>query len=235
MKALIDNNQKPTTIQIGRCKLEGLLTLPPKAKGVVIFAHGAGSSYRSPRNKFVADELCKAGFASLLVDLLDEFESADRQNIFCIELLANRLNAIVSWVTRHEELRHLPLGLFGASTGAAAALVSAANSKDTVRAVVCRGGRPDLAGTSLPQVRAATLLIVGSRDEQVLALNRQAFAKLKCEKELQVVLGATHLFPERGALEVVAELAANWFQQHLPRQEIHGSASETTAIDRRLP
>jgi putative phosphoribosyl transferase len=217
MRVLTGDDKALITIAAGCLKFEGLLTLPAAANGLILFLHGAGSGRLSPRNQFVAESLRKAGFASLLVDLLDEYESTDRRNVFCVELLADRLQAIVTWSKRHTELRHLPLGLFGASTGAAAAIVAAANLGRDVRAVVSRGGRPDLAGVALSHIDAPTLLIVRSRDEQVLQLNKWAFAEMHCEKKLEVIIGATHLFPEPGALEAVASLAGKWFREYLPR------------------
>jgi len=185
------------------------LSEPPGASGLVLFAHGSGSSRFSPRNRAVADVLHAAGFATLLVDLLPEEGSVDRR--FDIELLGERVTAAADWAGR----RGLPLGLFGASTGAAAALVAAAERPEVVRAVVSRGGRPDLAGDALPRVRAPTLLIVGGRDEVVLGLNREAMSRLRAETRLEIVPGATHLFEEPGTLERVAELARDWFLEHL--------------------
>ncbi|HEX6938669.1 MAG TPA: dienelactone hydrolase family protein [Longimicrobiales bacterium] len=194
--------------------LEGSLEVPAGAAGVVLFAHGAGSSRFSPRNRFVAGELRKAGAGTLLFDLLTEAEEADRANVFDIELLADRLVRATEWLRSESGIGELPIGYFGASTGAAAALVAAARLGDIVRAVVSRGGRPDLAGPALDRVTAPTLLIVGGADEVVLDLNREAYDALTAEKELVVVPGATHLFEEPGALERVAEVAAGWFAQH---------------------
>jgi putative phosphoribosyl transferase len=194
------------------------LTLPESARGVVLFAHGSGSSRFSPRNRYVAGELADAGFATLLVDLLTQAEERvdlrTRELRFDVDLLAGRVVEAAHWATG--EL-HLPLGLFGASTGAAAALVAAAREPGLVRAVVSRGGRPDLAGPALARVRAPTLLVVGGRDEPVLGLNRQAAAELTraAAVEVEVIAGATHLFEERGALERVAELARAWFDRYL--------------------
>lgn len=196
--------------------LPGELTLPVGAIGSVVFAHGSGSSRLSPRNLEVAHALHEARLATLLFDLLLPEEAADRRNVFDIQLLGRRLVAATRWLAAQPEVARLAVGYFGASTGAAAALVAAAEPGSTVRAVVSRGGRPDLAGTSLPHVRAATLLIVGGADEAVLELNRQAFAALTCERELAIVPGAGHLFEEPAALERVAELAAAWFSQRLP-------------------
>lgn len=195
--------------------LAGDLTLPDAPRGVVAFAHGSGSSRRSPRNRLVATMLQQAGIATLLFDLLTAREAVDRANVFDIALLAERLVAATDWLACQPDTRELALGYFGASTGAAAALVAAAQPGAHVRAIVSRGGRPDLAGTGLGAVRAATLLIVGGEDRQVLALNRAARRRLRCTSELAVVPGATHLFEEPGALEQVARLAIAWFTDHL--------------------
>jgi putative phosphoribosyl transferase len=198
---------------------EGLLGLPDAPpSGIVLFAHGSGSSRRSPRNTFVAEALQRAGFATLLFDLLTGDEEADRANVFNIALLADRLDEAAAWVGHVAQGRGLPLGFFGASTGAAAALVSASRRRD-VRAVVSRGGRPDLAGDTLADIAAATLLIVGGNDPEVLALNEMAYHKLRCERQIEVVPGATHLFEEPGALEAVVALARGWFLQHLASAE----------------
>lgn len=195
-------------------RLAGSLTLPSGATGLVLFAHGSGSSRHSPRNRFVAEWLNEGRLATLLIDLLDPAE--DRHNPqarFDIALLAERLLAIITWLGEQPDTQALPLGLFGASTGAAAALDAAAQS-DTVKAVVSRGGRPDLAA-NLAAVRAPVLLIVGSADPVVLELNRSALAALRCKKALEVIPGAGHLFEEPGALEQVAALALDWFVQYL--------------------
>ncbi len=195
---------------------EGVLGLPAgTAHGLVIFAHGSGSSHLSPRNLLVAATLQRAGLATLLFDLLTEREAMHRANVFDIPLLADRLDQAADWVAASAAGRGLKLGLFGASTGAAAALVAAAARQD-VRAVVSRGGRPDLAGDALGRIAAATLLIVGGDDPQVLALNQEAYRQLRCERRLEVVPGATHLFEEPGTLEAVADLARDWFLRHLP-------------------
>jgi putative phosphoribosyl transferase len=198
-------------------RLEGDLIVPSGAAGVVLFAHGSGSSRHSPRNRQVAEHLHRLGLATLLIDLLTESEEiAERQTRhlrFDIGLLAGRLVAATSWLRAEPATERLALGYFGASTGAAAALVAAADSD--VSAVVSRGGRPDLAGSALARVRAPTLLIVGGRDRFVLELNREARDQLNCEKALHVVPGATHLFEEPGALEEVARLAGSWFVDHL--------------------
>ncbi len=195
--------------------LDGTLTWPMHPVGVVLFAHGSGSSRLSPRNRHVAATLVDAGLATLLFDLLTEGEAADRRNVFDIPLLARRLLAGVGWVTGQPEVLRRPVGLFGASTGAAAALIAAALAPDRVQAVVSRGGRPDLTGVYLPLVIAPTLLIVGGEDRAVLDLNREGFDRLLCPRELAIVPNATHLFEEPGALKQVAILAASWFTHHL--------------------
>jgi len=196
--------------------LEGMLGFPAgEARGLVLFAHGSGSSRSSPRNTYVAGALRQAGLATLLFDLLEESEAEDRAKVFDIELLAERLLAATAWAGEHATSRALRLGYFGASTGAAAALIAAARQGDAIGAVVSRGGRPDLAGSALARVKAPTLLIVGGEDTEVLALNRAAFRALRCERLLEVVPGATHLFEEPGALAEVVELARRWFCTHL--------------------
>jgi len=199
--------------------LEGDLQLPNHAAGVVVFAHGSGSSRHSTRNRFVARELQAAGLSTLLFDLLTPEEEAVDQHTanlrFDIELLAERLVAATGWLGEDPSTSDLSVGYFGASTGAAAALVGAANLPDRVGAVVSRGGRPDLAGDALPRVRAPTLLIVGGRDLTVLDLNREAMARMRAETRLEIVPGAAHLFEEPGALEVVARLARDWFLHSL--------------------
>jgi putative phosphoribosyl transferase len=211
-------------IAIGRLALEGDLRLPEAASGVVTFAHGSGSSRFSPRNRFVAGVLEQAGLATLLMDLLTPDEEAiddlTAHLRFDIGLLAHRLVAATDWLGQQPDTRHLPIGYFGASTGAGAALVAAAERPDVVRAIVSRGGRPDLAGSAVARVRAPTLLIVGGRDEVVLELNRAAFEQLRVEKRLEIVPGATHLFEEPGTLEVVARLARDWFVRHVCTSEI---------------
>jgi putative phosphoribosyl transferase len=203
------------TIPIGQLRLDGNLTVPHDAAGMVIFAHGSGSSRLSPRNIGVARSLNNAGLGTLLFDLLTESESSDRRNVFHIDVLTQRLVGVTRWVQDRPECKGMALGYFGASTGAAAALAAAALLPDTLSAVVSRGGRPDLAGSQLPSVRAATLLIVGGNDSVVLALNRTAQEKLRCENRLAIVPNATHLFEEAGALEAVARLACDWFTAHL--------------------
>ncbi len=194
--------------------LPGRLSLPEPAQGLVLFAHGSGSSRLSPRNQYVANVLHESWLGTLLFDLLTERESFDRVNVFDIGLLAERLVAAMRFVAGREQTASLPLGLFGASTGAAAAIVAAAN-EPRVKAVVARGGRPDMAGGALARMAAPALFIVGGHDEEVLALNRLAFEQLTAEKQLAVVPGATHLFEEPGTLEEAARLAAEWFARHL--------------------
>jgi dienelactone hydrolase len=206
-------------IPAGDVKLQATFTLLSNARGVVAFAHGSGSGRHSPRNRYVAEVLIDGGFGTVLADLLTEEEERvdlhTGQLRFDIALLATRVTAVVDWLGTRDDTRALSAGLFGASTGAAAALVAAAERPEAVRAVVSRGGRPDLAGDALPRVKAPTLLIVGGRDEVVLDLNRQAYEHLQSEKRLEVVPGATHLFEEPGTLERVAELATQWFSSHL--------------------
>jgi len=198
---------------------EGLLGLAEgPARGIVLFAHGSGSSRFSPRNTFVAEALQDAGLATLLFDLLSDDEAANRANVFDIPLLAERLDQAATWAVTCAAGQSLPLGFFGASTGAAAALVAAAERKD-VRALVSRGGRPDLAGEALTRVATPTLLIVGGDDPEVLGLNRAAYRQLSCDRELAVVPGATHLFEEPGTLEAVVTLARAWFLRHLSGTE----------------
>jgi putative phosphoribosyl transferase len=203
------------SIEIPPLGLGGTLSVPAQARGLVVFVHGSGSSRFSPRNVAVAAALNEAGFATLLFDLLTPAEEDDRANVFDIPLLADRLVDAIRWIDRDAELSSLPLGLFGASTGAAAALVAAANLGDRIGAVVSRGGRPDLAGAVLPSVRAPTLLIVGGNDDVVIILNEQALARLSAPKALRIVPYATHLFPEPGALEAVSKYAIEWFSSHL--------------------
>ena len=209
------SESRTVSVALPRHGGEGLLGLPAGTPhGIVLFAHGSGSSRHSPRNAFVAAALQRAHFATLLFDLLSEREASDRANVFDIALLSERLAAAADWAANTVAVRGLPLGFFGASTGAAAALMAAATRKD-VRAVVSRGGRPDLAGDALEHVEAPTRLIVGGNDPDVLDLNRMAYGRLRCERRLDVVPGATHLFEEPGMLEVVVDLAREWFRQHL--------------------
>lgn len=202
-----------TRIPINGVQLEGVLALPAHAQGLVVFAHGSGSSRLSPRNNFVARVLREAGIGTLLLDLLTEKEDAVYATRFDIGLLTERLLLVTSWLRGQPQARHLALGYFGASTGAAAALRAAASVGSEIAAVVSRGGRPDLAEEALTRVHAPTLLLVGGNDEVVLRLNRQALAQLPATKELVVIPGATHLFEEPGALEEVARLATAWFQR----------------------
>lgn len=202
---------------------EGLLSLPEQARGLVLFAHGSGSSRLSPRNNFVAEALQHRGLATLLFDLLTEDEDRIRENRFDIPLLSRRLIGAARWAKEQPGLGPLPIGLFGASTGAAAALIAAATLGDEVRAVVSRGGRPDLAMPVLAQVGTPTLLIVGGLDDIVIELNEAALAELGGEKDLLIVPGATHLFEEPGTLEQVATVAAEWLERHVPRQSSDAS------------
>jgi len=211
-------------IPLRKESLEGHLVIPADARGLVIFAHGSGSSRHSPRNVSVATELQRHGLATLLIDLLTSYEAETKDLRFDIELLASRLVTATDWARGERETKELPIGYFGASTGAAAALVAAA-TRPEVAAVVSRGGRPDLAGEWIADVRAPTLLLVGGADVQVLELNRGALSMLKCEKQLEVVPGATHLFEEEGALEKVAASAARWFERYLGKKR----ALEATA------
>jgi putative phosphoribosyl transferase len=204
------------TITIPPVGLEGRLGLPRGAKGIVLFAHGSGSGRLSPRNNFVAQALRNDALATLLFDLLTVEEARDRRNVFDIDLLARRLLLATAWVRKDADTRDLAIGYFGASTGAAAALVAESAHEGPIAAIVSRGGRPDLAGPALPAVSAPTLLIVGGDDVEVLALNRAALAKLRWEKQLVIVPGATHLFEEPGTLEAVVAHARGWFLTHLP-------------------
>jgi putative phosphoribosyl transferase len=197
-------------------ELEGNLSIPPGATGVVLFAHGSGSSRHSVRNRAVAATLRRVGFATLLFDLLTKLEEGRRELVFDIPLLARRLELVTRWTREESETRGLPVGYFGASTGAAAALRAAAAVGEVARAVVSRGGRPDLALDRLPYVTAPTLLIVGGRDGEVLELNRHAASLLRCPHRLTIVDGAGHLFEEPSKLEEVAQLAVDWFSAHLP-------------------
>lgn len=215
----MDVRTTESEIPTGAVRLPADLVVPAQAHGLVLFAHGSGSSRHSPRNRAVAGRLNRHSLATVLVDLLtadeEQLDMQTAQLRFDIDHLADRLADIIDWMTSGEQLPRLPVGLFGASTGAAAALVAAAARPDVVRAVVSRGGRPDLAGSALPNVRAATLLLVGGRDEQVLELNQDAQRQMTAPTELRVIPGATHLFEEPGALEQVAEEAADWFDRHL--------------------
>jgi dienelactone hydrolase len=211
----LSTEAKPRSVNIGQRRLEGEVALPRKAKGLIIFAHGSGSSRYSPRNTHMARRFQAQGLGTLLLDLLTEHEDYDRRKVFDISLLGGRVVEAVRYARSDTELSRLPIGLFGASTGAGAALVAAAQLPAEIAAVVSRGGRPDLAGTALKQVCAATLLIVGGADYGVIELNRDAFEMLTCKKKLETVPGATHLFDEPGTLDTVVELAAQWFNAHL--------------------
>jgi putative phosphoribosyl transferase len=207
------------SVQIPPSGVIGDLTIPTDAAGAVIFAHGSGSSRFSSRNRFVAGVLQRVKLATLLLDLLtteeEEIDLQTRHLRFDIDLLANRLLDATKWLTNDSEASGLPLGYFGASTGAAGALIAAAQLPHVIRAVVSRGGRPDLAGTALPKVQSPTLLVVGGEDTPVIELNEEALNKLRCEKRLEIVPGATHLFEEPGTLEQAATLASNWFEKYL--------------------
>jgi putative phosphoribosyl transferase len=210
------------TVTSGPVTLRGLLGVPQEAQGVVLFAHGSGSGRLSSRNNFVARSLQDTGLATLLIDLLSEDEERSDARTghlrFDIGFLAQRLEAATDWLTQAADTQTLRIGYFGASTGAAAALVAAARKPEHVHAVVSRGGRPDLAGEYLSKVKAPTLLVVGSRDVPVIPLNEDAFAQLRCQKKLEIVPGASHLFEEPGTLEVVAKRAASWFTKYLAAQ-----------------
>lgn len=207
------------TITSGKVELEGELKAPEGATGIVLFAHGSGSSRHSPRNQYVARTIREAGVSTLLFDLLTKEEEAVDAYTghlrFDIEFLAKRLVDATNWITAQATTQHLRIGYFGSSTGAAAALIAAVELPNIVAAVVSRGGRPDLAGRALPHVKAPTLLIVGGNDDVVIGLNEDAYAQLRCEKELKIVPGATHLFEEPGTLEQVAKLASEWFKAKL--------------------
>lgn len=211
------------TIQAGEVLLEGNLSVPPHSKGIVLFAHGSGSSRHSPRNRFVADELNDAGLSTLLFDLLTTAEEDAEEDIdlqthklrFNIPLLAGRLVGAVDWVRSQQELQHMKIGLFGASTGAAAALIAAAERPDDIAAVISRGGRPDLAGDLLPQVTSPTLMIVGGYDTPVISMNKAAGCQMRTHHQLEIVPGASHLFEEPGTLEAAAHLAKEWFCRYL--------------------
>lgn len=202
-------------IPLGNVQVGGFLTIPPQASAIILFAHGSGSSRHSPRNQYVAKFLQEEGFATLLFDLLTEQEEASQDLRFEIDLLAQRLMQATTWVQHHQESASLSIGYFGASTGAAAALVAAAQKEAHIFAIVSRGGRPDLAAASLSHVRAPTLLIVGGNDTAVIALNQKALDLLTAPKKLEIIPGATHLFEERGALEEVARLSSRFFHNNL--------------------
>lgn len=215
----LDRQSRDVHIMSGSTTLEGELSVPAEATGIVLFAHGSGSSRHSPRNQYVARMIREANVGTLLFDLLTRQEEAidltTRHLRFDIGLLAERLVSATHWVAEQDDTRHLRVGYFGSSTGGGAALVAAAELGSQIGAVVSRGGRPDLAGPALSRVISPTLLIVGERDEAVIRLNEEAFAQLRCEKDLKIIPGATHLFEEPGALDEVARLAASWFREHL--------------------
>jgi len=224
-----DAEERTVSIPAGEVVLEGTLAVPSEATGVVLFAHGSGSSRFSPRNQYVAGELRRAGLGTLLIDLLtpdeERVDELTRHHRFDIALLADRLGAATEWLDRERATQDMAIGLFGASTGGGAALVTAARNPGRIGAVVSRGGRPDLAGVALPVVKAPTLLIVGGNDPVVLDLNQRAMSQMSAPVRLEVVPNATHLFEEEGALEDVARLAAMWFGRHLPGFA-DGSAAE---------
>jgi putative phosphoribosyl transferase len=215
--------ERTVKISVGRAELVGDLAVPEQAQGFVLFAHGSGSSRHSPRNRYMAKELQRAYMATLLVDLLtleeEQIDVRTREFRFNIDMLGERLIRLTDWHSMHPDVSSLPMGYFGASTGSAAALIAAAARADLVRAVVSRGGRPDLARASLPGVKAPTLLIVGGSDAAVIELNQQAFQILPGRKTLEIIPGATHLFQESGALEQVARLAAEWYGRYLAGTE----------------
>jgi putative phosphoribosyl transferase len=209
---------KLVDISVNGVQLEGMLVIPDRAKGVVLFAHGSGSSRHSPRNNYVAEALHHVGIGTLLMDLLTRHEDLTYENRFDIDLLVWRLERATQWLMEQPEAQALDIGYFGASTGAAAALSAAATFGSTIGAVVSRGGRPDLALAALNRVQSPTLLIVGGLDDIVIELNRRAYEELKTEKQLAIVPGATHLFEEVGALQEVARLAGRWFGRYLGRK-----------------
>jgi len=226
-----DGTEHEIAIEMGRVILEGTMGLPKEASSIVLFAHGSGSGRHSPRNRYVAHVLQSHGVGTLLFDLLtrdeEEVDEISGELRFNIPFLAGRLRDATRWVMQRPDLKGVKLGYFGASTGAAAALVAAAEMPYTIAAVVSRGGRPDLAGDALGSVRCPTLLIVGGEDEPVIGMNQDALSKLSCEKKLVIVPGATHLFEEPGTLEEVARLAADWFTRHLTNvhtRSVHASA-----------
>lgn len=212
---LTKENKKTVDIQLEDVILQGNLAIPENAKGIVIFSHGSGSSRLSPRNNYVAEVLQKKGLATLLSDLLTEREDRIYENRFDIDLLTQRLIAITKWVKQNPETKGLKLGYFGASTGAASALVAAAYFGGEIKAVVSRGGRPDLGMQDIHKVKASTLLIVGGYDDLVIQLNQKAYEKLQCERKLEIVPEASHLFEEPGKLDEVARLSADWFARWL--------------------
>lgn len=229
-----NSREKPILIKIGRNILEGDLAMPDSAQGIVLFAHGSGSSRLSPRNRFVAGYLQKQGLGTLLFDLLtrgeEEEDNYTMRLRFDIDLLASRLSDATVWLTSQKEMQNLSIGYFGASTGAAAALVAETKNSGVVRAIVSRGGRPDLAGSALRHVQAPTLLIVGGEDEQVIELNKIAMSQLSSVKKLEIVPGATHLFEEPGTLEAAAHLAGQWFLQYLGKPKLNFKAASSHTL-----
>ena len=210
-----EHKEHSVKITKGRLVLEGILSLPTGTHGIVVFAHGSGSGRLSPRNNFVARHLLQNGLSTLLLDLLTDEEAEDRRKVFDISLLADRLLTAKGWLEADPRTRNLGIGYFGGSTGAGAALQAAAREPSNVKAIVSRGGRPDLAEPYLPSVTAPTLLIVGGHDEPVIETNQAAYEQLMCEKKLTIIPGATHLFEEPGTLEQVAEQAGRWFLRYL--------------------
>ena len=219
MKPIVADEEAMVQIPVSKVTLNGNLTIPPNAKGIVVFAHGSGSSRFSPRNIRVAKDINQAGIAILLIDLLtaeeEKIDESTGEFRFNIDLLAERVVEATQWLKKNPATQHLAVGYFGASTGAAAALMAAAKLPELVKAVVSRGGRPDLAAEYLPQVKVPTLLIVGGNDSVVIELNREAMKRMVSEKRLEIVPGATHLFEEPGKLEHVSALAVNWFSKYL--------------------
>lgn len=219
MAKFTQDSENPIEIISDQVILNGILQLPQDPRGIILFAHGSGSSRFSPRNQYIARELQNAHFATLLFDLLtneeDEIDTVTAQYRFDIKFLANRLRSATKFIMQTQELNHLPIGYFGASTGGGAALVAASRMVKEIKAVVSRGGRPDLAGESLQYVAAPTLLIVGGDDGVVINLNQEAMVKMHCAKKLEIIPGASHLFEEPGALEAVAKLAVKWFEKYL--------------------
>lgn len=211
--------ERTVRISSGEAQLEGLLSVPAGAQGIVLFAHGSGSGRFSPRNQFVARYLREVGLGTLLIDLLEEWESEDRSKVFDIDLLAERVISASMWLRSDAQTSNIALGYFGASTGAAAALEAAAKMPHLAKAIVSRGGRPDLAMQYLPEVRVPVLLIVGGNDWPVISMNQEAYERLACVRELVIIPGAGHLFEEPGALEEVARLARDWFVRYLIQSE----------------
>lgn len=212
---LTKENKRTVEIHLEDVILQGNLSIPEKARGIVLFSHGSGSSRLSPRNNFVAEVIQQKGLATLLFDLLTEKEDRVYENRFDIELLTERLITVTNWILKNPETKALHPGYFGASTGAASALMAAAHFGDQIKAIVSRGGRPDLGMQNIEKVKAPTLLIVGGYDDLVIQLNQKAFEKLQCERKLEIVPEASHLFEEPGKLDIVARLSADWFAEWL--------------------